>query len=587
MKKHYIILISLFLIFGIDCSSKNSKLFKKNNITTLTGKVNNLIYSSFKNKRTFNSNKATGINVANKIHQLFVLRHLTKKRHAATLATTDDTITFNVTGSNTNEKVVNDIVNKLPATKTVTNLTADVDKVKAGTDFPYGKFGITKASLNLPNDADDVRTTITYSHAKIEKDGDTTITFTVTRKKGQSKFTNTKNVKITVTGLNNAKVNTALAALNATKLELLTTIFGNKNTKLPNDSTVTAADILTQLKALSDSKAPLIKSLTVNQKALITAAQIAVNPDNARGNLQVAFTQLPIGNATAATLPAITITGFKTNQQFVDAAIQTLADTILNSYTDTNKLPSVVDDATVRTQMRTKTPINNLTASQLALIKDTDFVIGKDDDSGKITVTIKNHGNDKSLTSGAFKTNQNVVDKVLTEFTNKTVNINVTNSNATTLLNNSNNIPAATNVSVTSATRLYDDSSFVVPSVQGTTVTYTVKALTEDTTTPVDITFTVKKGDASNTKTGTIKIITVKGLNTYKVNKALAALNATKLELLTTIFNDKNTKLPDDTTVNKTDILTQLKALNVSKAPLFKSLTVHSKSFNNRSPNSS
>ena len=54
---------------------------------------------------------------------------------------------------------------------------------------------------------------------------------------------------------------------------------------------------------------------------------------------------------------------------------------------------------------------------QKLLIKDTDFVNGKNDDTGKITVTIKNHGNDKPLTSGAFRTNQNVVNNVLAGFT--------------------------------------------------------------------------------------------------------------------------------------------------------------------------
>ena len=67
---------------------------------------------------------------------------------------------------------------------------------------------------------------------------------------------------------------------------------------------------------------------------------------------------------------------------------------------------------------------------------------------------------------------------------NKIVKVKVADTNAATLLNNSNNIPAANNVSVTSATRLYDDSSFVVPTdLKGTTVTYSHDKIKQNTTT--------------------------------------------------------------------------------------------------------
>ena len=109
---------------------------------------------------------------------------------SATAGTTK-TIDFTVTSFKTNQQVVEDTATNIAAKFNGQHvaLTRDVSEVAATANtgfpvFPATLFGITKISLNIPADTTDIKTTVNYSHPKIDEDGVATIIFKVTRAKG-------------------------------------------------------------------------------------------------------------------------------------------------------------------------------------------------------------------------------------------------------------------------------------------------------------------------------------------------------------------------------------------------------------------
>ena len=309
-------------------------------------------------------------------------------------------IKFTVGYFTTNQKVVEDIAARLPTTKqNVSTLKANVTAV---TDkaFPATLFGITKASLNLPNDADDVRTTITYSHPKIDEDSDVPITFKVTRTKGTYTAIAKKDVVFNVTGLNTAKVNTAIQNLNVNAFNLSV----DKN-KLA--SAVNNAEIRHKILALDG-----IKNFTDIQKSLIKEGDITTTQNDDTGYITVT-----VNNHRTTTEPnkEFTITGFKTNKDVVNTAIQNLDPNNIALFGDKNKLPSAIDDTAIKTAMeKLLASIKaKLTQKQQDLIQNTDITITKIDDTGDITVTINNSGGNKEFIITGFKTNKDVVDAAI------------------------------------------------------------------------------------------------------------------------------------------------------------------------------
>ena len=265
-------------------------------------------------------------------------------------------------------------------------LTGKPNQIENG-NVDFARLEALSSHIRFPEKTDGVERTF-----RITTNNEGIATVTIDFTSGEIK--RSKNYEIsgfkTTTDVDKEKTRGAIQELGENALDGF-----SDTSKLPSE--IKAKAVLDALKGLA-----AVSTLSSDQKALLSEADIALVFDNGKGTLAVTINN----HGEARTF---TISGFKTNAKVLEDTIQTLSENALAGNGDDTKLPSAIKEATVLNWIKALATINSLDGAQKALLLEDDISLVHNDNAGTLEVRINNHGDAKVFDEiSDFKTTADV-----------------------------------------------------------------------------------------------------------------------------------------------------------------------------------